>query len=222
MTISSKGKRTVLSIAAFVLTASATLAAPAIATGGVNVRTGPSTQYAKVDTLFKGENVDVKQCQSGWCYIQHSGPDGWVSANYLAEHNKRYKKQKPKRHHNQQPDINFGFGFNDGSVSFGFGIGSGGGIHFPNQQSEPTNSKQACVYSKRNFKGKKRCYASGKVKGQLNGFWDDNISSIKVRPGATISLCSNQNLNGRCRSYSHSKQKLPHVINNEVSSLAVY
>jgi hypothetical protein len=73
-----------LAALALVATTAAASAAPAYATGGVNVRSGPGTQYAKVDTLARGEQVDVKQCQGSWCYVIKSGPDGWVSANYLA------------------------------------------------------------------------------------------------------------------------------------------
>jgi hypothetical protein len=62
----------------------ASFAVDAVATGGVNVRSGPGTQYAVVDQLYRGENVDVSRCTGGWCRVSHSGPDGWVSANYLA------------------------------------------------------------------------------------------------------------------------------------------
>ncbi|WP_297112798.1 SH3 domain-containing protein [uncultured Devosia sp.] len=58
-------------------------AAPAVATGNVNVRTGPSTGYPVVDTLRRGEHVDVQYCRGSWCYVEKRGPDGWVSANYL-------------------------------------------------------------------------------------------------------------------------------------------
>jgi uncharacterized protein YraI len=61
----------------------AALAAPAEATSAVNVRTGPGTSYRVVDQLYAGENVDVHGCRGGWCEVSHSGPDGWVSANYL-------------------------------------------------------------------------------------------------------------------------------------------
>jgi len=67
------------------LSAGAALADPAQATASVNVRSGPGTAYGVVDTLYPGESVDVGNCQAGWCYIQHNGPDGWVSANYLDE-----------------------------------------------------------------------------------------------------------------------------------------
>lgn len=73
-----------LAALALVATTAAASAAPAYATGNVNVRSGPGTYYGKVDTLRRGEQVDVKQCQGSWCYVIKNGPDGWVSANYLA------------------------------------------------------------------------------------------------------------------------------------------
>ncbi|MFK5996607.1 MAG: SH3 domain-containing protein [Rhodobacterales bacterium] len=60
------------------------LAFDAVAVSAVNVRTGPSTGYAKVDVLMGGEPVTVTECQVRWCYVEHDGPDGWVSARYLA------------------------------------------------------------------------------------------------------------------------------------------
>ena len=63
----------------------AALSAEAFTTTELNVRGGPGTQYGVVDTLNEGESVDVLTCTGeGWCEIEHSGPDGWVSANYLS------------------------------------------------------------------------------------------------------------------------------------------
>lgn len=62
----------------------ATVAVEAFATGSVNVRRGPGTGYGVVDQLYRGESVDVRGCTGGWCRVEHSGPDGWVSANYLS------------------------------------------------------------------------------------------------------------------------------------------
>lgn len=73
-----------LAVLALVATTAAASAAPAYATGNVNVRSGPSTQYRVVDSLRRGEQVDVQQCRGGWCYVEKRGPDGWVSANYLS------------------------------------------------------------------------------------------------------------------------------------------
>ena len=68
---------------AVLATTIAASAAPAVATGNVNVRTGPGTGFRVVDTLRRGEHVDVQHCRGSWCYVEKRGPDGWVSANYL-------------------------------------------------------------------------------------------------------------------------------------------
>lgn len=60
------------------------MAAPAVATANVNVRSGPSAHYSAVDTLRRGEGVDVQQCRGSWCFVEKRGPDGWVSSSYLA------------------------------------------------------------------------------------------------------------------------------------------
>ena len=38
---------------------------------------------AVVDTVYPGEWVSVGQCYSGYCYINHKGPDGWVQASAI-------------------------------------------------------------------------------------------------------------------------------------------
>ena len=76
------------------------LAAPAVATSNVNVRSGPGTGYQAVTTLRRGEAVEVTGCRGGWCYIEMRGPDGWVSSNYLSTQRRA-----------SQPAINFSFGF---------------------------------------------------------------------------------------------------------------
>jgi uncharacterized protein YraI len=84
MTIRKKLLAAGLAGLALAATATAALAAPAVATSNVNVRSGPGTGYGIVDTLRRGEPVEIVQCQGSWCYIEKAGPDGWVSANYLS------------------------------------------------------------------------------------------------------------------------------------------
>lgn len=72
-----------LAALALMATAGAAMAAPAYATGNVNVRSGPSTGYGVVDVMRRGEQVEVQQCRGSWCYVERRGPDGWVSASYL-------------------------------------------------------------------------------------------------------------------------------------------
>jgi hypothetical protein len=83
MALRNKLIATGLATLAVIATTVAASAAPAIATGNVNVRSGPGTGYPRVDTLYRGERVDVQYCRGSWCYVEKRGPDGWVSANYL-------------------------------------------------------------------------------------------------------------------------------------------
>ena len=87
---------------------SAGAAFAATATSAVNVRTGPGTGYAAIDQLYAGEHVDVQRTAGGWCYVDKSGPDGWVSCAYLS--NARYdgpRFDRPQR----PPSVSFSFGF---------------------------------------------------------------------------------------------------------------
>lgn len=84
-------------------------AAPGMATGSVNVRTGPGVSYAKVDTLTYGESVDIEQCNAGWCFITHHGADGWVSQRYLA----LAAPQTPQT----TPTVGISFGFGGGPIA---------------------------------------------------------------------------------------------------------
>ena len=72
-----------LATMAVIATTMAASAAPAVASGNVNVRSGPGTGFRVVDTLRRGESVDVQYCRGSWCFVEKRGPDGWVSANYL-------------------------------------------------------------------------------------------------------------------------------------------
>lgn len=101
----------------------AAMSAAAIAaqsTVSLNVRSGPGTSYGVVDTLYAGENVNVGECRSnGWCYITHTGPDGWVSARYLSD--ARRASQPTAR---TTPNVTF---------SFSFGRADGRSLHRANR-----------------------------------------------------------------------------------------
>ncbi|MEO9227850.1 MAG: SH3 domain-containing protein [Devosia sp.] len=89
------------------------------ATVSLNVRSGPSTGYSVVDTLYAGEPVSITKCQSnGWCLIAHSGPDGWVSQRYLT--NTQTSPQTATRR--VSPKVSFSFSFGRGN---GFSISNG-------------------------------------------------------------------------------------------------
>lgn len=81
--------KNLLKIAAFavgMLGAGAAVAAPALVTADLNIRSGPGTNYAPVGVLPSGAVVDVRGCTSGysWCRVNYQGYDGWASSRYLA------------------------------------------------------------------------------------------------------------------------------------------
>ena len=49
------------------------------------VRAEAKRSSAVVDTLTKGEAIEVVKCRIFWCYIEHSGPDGWVRRAHIIE-----------------------------------------------------------------------------------------------------------------------------------------
>jgi len=70
----------VIGLAGMVTTAAAY---PAVAVGPAAVREGPGLRFDVEDRLRFGERVDVRRCVSAWCYVQKSGPDGWVASRFL-------------------------------------------------------------------------------------------------------------------------------------------
>jgi len=64
----------------FVLSAGTALADTGYATQEVNVRAGAGTGYAIVGSLSAGEEVEIIDCDDGWCLTE----EGYVSASYLS------------------------------------------------------------------------------------------------------------------------------------------
>ncbi|MCS6759254.1 MAG: SH3 domain-containing protein [Candidatus Devosia euplotis] len=95
----------------------AAYAAPGTVTTNVNVRSGPSTNYAVVSTARRGEHVDVQQRQGSRCYIEKAGADGWVSATYLSAGSGRPVNPS-------QPSLSFGFQISGDGPTINFGIGN--------------------------------------------------------------------------------------------------
>lgn len=83
MALNNKLAVAALAVLALAGTTAGAVAATAYATSNVNVRSGAGTYFGVVDTLFRGQRVDVQYCQDSWCFVRKDGPDGWVSANYL-------------------------------------------------------------------------------------------------------------------------------------------
>lgn len=112
--------------AGLVMMTGAALASPAQATVSLNVRSGPSSGYRVVDVLRPGERVEVESCRSnGWCYINHSGSDGWVSSRYLAQggYYSRRTVQPPRYSPRYRRNVEE-FQFRFGGPGFGFSFGT--------------------------------------------------------------------------------------------------
>jgi len=197
---------TLLATASLLVSAVVALAAPAVATGAVNVRTGPSTGYKIVDTLYKGEHVDISVCRSGWCYVEHSGPDGWVSGRYLAAADNGANAS-------EGPDVNFSFGFGADGPSFSFSIG---------EPPVVQTRARACFYNLKNYRGARFCVRGGSADNKLTGFWNNRISSVRVFGGARVVLCRNWYYGGFCRTIFRNENALGAFLNNKGSSFKVY
>lgn len=106
-----------LGTAIVALTAGAAFAA--VATSSVNVRTGPGTSYRVVDTLQRGERVDVIDRAGSWCEVDKSGPNGWVACNYLASSSAYYDDEddyygdEDYYYYDDQPRVSIGMGFSN-------------------------------------------------------------------------------------------------------------
>ncbi|MBP0445546.1 SH3 domain-containing protein [Roseomonas sp. SSH11] len=61
------------------------LAAPGFATGNVNLRAGPGTNYPQVTVVPAGAQVEIFGCLQGysWCDVGFGHIRGWVSSNFL-------------------------------------------------------------------------------------------------------------------------------------------
>lgn len=181
---------------------------PAVATGNVNVRTGPGVGFNKVDVLYTGEHVSVRECNSGWCYVQHSGPDGWVSANYLAN-----PPSSGGSGGSSRPPVNFGLTFGPGGPTFSISVGNA-----PPPAPAPAPAAKVCFYKGANYTGSSVCVTAGSTNNHLSPGWNNKISSLRVYGGASVQICRNYNYGGGCKNYSHNVAVLPFAYNNTVSS----
>jgi uncharacterized protein YraI len=58
-------------------------AAWGLTTGSANVRTGPSTAYARIATLPGGAQVWIDGQQGGWYHVVYNGRAGFVSSSLI-------------------------------------------------------------------------------------------------------------------------------------------
>ncbi len=205
-----------MAVAAVLSVGAVTAAAATESTTALHVRSGPSTNYTVVDTLYSGERVDVQRCQtSGWCLIAHNGPDGWVSARYLTDTGQTSRPtqpERPPRDTRNQPDVNFSFSTN----GFGFSIGNGGDLN----PRPGRHTGRVCFYEDFNYRGASFCARPGRADRSLGSF-NDRISSIRVIGDAQVKVCEDFGFNGRCATLDRSRAQLNGRNNDIISSYRV-
>jgi hypothetical protein len=179
--------------------APAAYAAPGTITSNINVRSGPGTNYGVVDTVRRGAQVDVQQCQGSWCFISKPGPDGWVSATYLSAGGRPVNPS--------QPGISFNLGGNGGpQISIGVGGNEPPRRPRPPVYEEPDLAGEVCLYDRTRFRGESVCVAEGESIRNLGNF-ADRASSIENPDGLEVQVCSERNFRN-CRTYTTSASSL--------------
>ncbi len=188
-------------------------AVEAAATSDLNVRTGPGTNFGIVDTLYAGEVVEATECQAnGWCYVEHDGPDGWVSSSYLT--------MAPATPESSNPDCQLKLTIGPSGPSLEIvcggdgGGGGGGGV-------TPPVGDEACFYTNSGFGGQHFCYAPGTMNSLASAF-NNKISSIDLHGNAKVVICEKPNLKGFCRIGNNDEPALGSFLNDRISSLQVY
>jgi hypothetical protein len=166
----------------------------AYATATVNVRSGPGTGYRIVDTLRAGQPVDIRNCSGNWCYVIKSGPDGWVSKSYLGTSARKSVRRTP--------NVNF-------SIEFGFGRDRG-----------RFERGEVCFYEHFNYKGDSFCVKSGEDASWVGDAWNDRISSIKVKGGASVRIFEHADYQGAEATARRSVPQL-NKFNDQISSYRV-
>lgn len=201
------------STAMLLIGTAAAFADPAIAKSGVNVRSGPGTDFAKLGALKAGEAVEVEECKGAWCFVDRkTGKDGWVAANYLEPVGIQDDAEE------EDVPVNFGITVGPGGPTVSFGIGNPP----PAPPAPPPSSDQACFYTGVHFTGLSACVAIGASSNFLVPGWDNEIESFKIIGTGKVEICRNPDFGGGCVVYSSTQSSLPVSYANNVSSYQTY
>lgn len=208
-----------VAFAACLMSAGSVLAVEAAAKSAVNVRTGPGTSFGIVDQLTAGEVVNVTECApSNFCFVEHNGPDGWVSANYLTSIDDE-EEEDLEEGGGSNPDCSFGFVVGPGGPSMSINCGD---APLPPPPAPPEEDEPgACLYTGGSFDGSDLCVGIG-IRNALNGTFNNKISSIELTGGAKAKLCDGPNLTGVCKTITVDTAPLQPSINNKTSSFSIY
>jgi uncharacterized protein YraI len=175
--------------AALVLMPTVASASPAAATTFVNVRADASSSARVVNTLERGESVDVLECRGSWCYVEASGNDGWVAKQYLTAGS-------------GQPGVSIGIGPN--GLSLGVTVP---GTSVADDEEPIYSDGEACFYERSQYRGRSFCIAAGDEIPDLGG-WTEDISSLDNPDGLDVTVCTRSRMRGDCRTYTTSARSL--------------
>ena len=228
MSIRRIGLTALVAAAGLLITANTAFAIEAAAKSAVNVRTGPGTGYAKVDQLTAGEIVEITECAPvGWCFVQHDGPDGWVSGSYLVPvEDEVIDEEDFEEGGGSNPDCSFGFNIGSGGPSLSINCGDGPFPPTPPPPAPPAppappTEASACFYTGADFSGSQFCIGVG-TRNSLNSQFREKITSVELFGGAKARLCTGTSLSGTCRNVTSDDDQLPNAINNKSKSLTVF
>ncbi|MCI2399369.1 SH3 domain-containing protein [Aliiroseovarius subalbicans] len=198
------------------LSAPAALATEAAARVDLNVRTGPGTSFGVVDTLDAGERVEVVECQpNAWCYVDHAGPNGWVSSTYL----RNIPAPAP------------GGGALGSNCKLQFTVGPDGpklAVVCEEPEPEPAPEPdptpvvdRACFFREANYRGAHFCFGIGNL-NRLSATYNDKISSISLEGAVRARVCTDRGHEGTCRTITSDTPMLGRLLNDRISSLRVF
>ena len=171
--------------AAAEMTASTTTAA--------NLRTGPGTSYAIIDSLAGGTDVMVHACTQSWCAVTtEDNEDGFIARSLL--------------------DVD---GFTDqGNVTVTIPPPQ------PPVHLHTSGDGSVCFYQQANFMGANFCVEPGDEDAHIPGSFNNNIESVLIEGDAVAELCDNVGYSG-CLTFDRSIKKLPPILRNKVSSYSI-
>ena len=188
------------------------MAAPVKAVVGLNIRSGPSTKFSIIDTLAAYRPVETTECfENSWCYIVHSGKNGWVSSKYL----------RAVKAANNNTECKASFILNARGPKFELKCEDRGILPSDTDYSEDEELQpEACLYTGINFTGTEFC--SSEINLKRLGRNKNKYASLRLFDGAKINVCSKENFLGRCKIYKTDRKRLHNSVYKRVSSLQIF
>ena len=82
----------------------------------------------------------------------------------------------------------------------------------------PPQPKRVCVFDLPDYQGASICVNAGASDGNITGFWNNKVTSLRVFGGAHIRLCQNPAFGGGCNVFNTNVPTLGAMLNNNASS----